>query len=360
MTSVIIYISVFAVSSYLVSKSEYKSKLTISALLGLAMLILLAAGRYHVGTDMSTYNHMFTRYKYMSWSSVFSKIDSEVLFIAISKFTFTLGGRVLTWGTLAALTALPVYFALKDQYQEISMGVSYFVFCVSFYVTSFNVTRQFIAVAFVFWGLKYVYNDKFLPFLITIVVASGFHTSALISVALWFMWDHKNHCALKGSKRIMLIVGVAAVAYFYQDVISFFSSNFSTFENYSNYAETSLRGKNRDLIVSIFECIVVYVIGNRKMKEDPVFDFMFCMLLVSTLIGFTGFSHPQVKRSAYYFYLPATLVISSYLPKCVEKKYVFITKALICIYFAFLFILTAYILNQSDLIPYHFDLFSPW
>jgi hypothetical protein len=266
----------------------------------------------------------------------------------------------LTWGTLASLTAIPTYYALKDEYKDICIEIAFFVFCISYYATAFNITRQFVAVSFVFWGIKYVYKNKLIPFLATVLVATGFHTSALIAVLIWFMWDHKQSCAIKGTKRFGVIIAITIAVIYYQEIITFFASSVSIFESYDGYAETSLRGKNRDLYVSILECVITYIIGYQMLQEDEKLDFMFSLLLIATLIGFTGFRHPQVKRIAYYFYMPSRLVLCGYLPYCFAENSILLSKILICSFYVVLFVLTAFILAEGNLVPYHFDLFSAW
>lgn len=361
MISVVIYLMVFITSACLVAGSKkYKNTFNIYSIIGIGILILFAAGRYHVGTDSTTYMNIFRRYSEYSWSDFFEKIDSDILFAVVAKVTYMWGGRVLTWGTFAALLTIPVYITLKKQYPDLWIGVSFLIFGCAYYSTAFNVTRQFVAVAIIFWGMKYIYTDKFIPFLLVVIVAIGFHQSAFIGIVLWFFWNHKKGCAINGTRRIVTLIVTTIIVVYYQQVISFFSSTIDTMDQYSTYAEMSTRGQNRDLLVYTVELIIILFLERYMPKKDKRISFMKNLLIVSVLIGLTGFTHPQVKRVAYYFAMPARLVLFGYLPECFTRKSQKMAMIVICGWFILIFILMAYILGEAHLIPYRFDLFSTW
>lgn len=360
MTSLIVYFGVFIIGTYFICKGTlYKNTFNILCIIGILILIIFAAGRYHVGTDMNTYMNIFTRYSSYTWSEFFSNVDGDLLYAIIAKITYSLGGRVLTWGTFATLIILPVYIALRKQYPEASMGAAFFAFLCFYFSVSFNITRQFIAVAIIFWGLKFVFQNRLILFLIVIAVATGFHASAPIAFFVWFLWDHRNNCPINGYRKIILLVGVAVIVLLYQYAIEFVANNIDALSSYATYAETSTHGRNRDLYLYLLELIALLLL-KKYLCEDEKIDFMYCLLIISVMIGFTGFLHPQVKRMAYYFSLPSRLVLFGNMHYAFTENSRIYVKLIICVYVAAVFVLTAYILGESNLIPYRFDLFSEW
>lgn len=360
MSSLILYFAVFAVSTYFIAKSTiYKNTYNIICIIGIGILIVFAAGRFHVGTDMNTYMNMFERYSNYTWPEFFANVDGDLLFAIIAKITYSQGGRVLTWGTFAFLIILPVYTTLRKQYPDISMGVAFFAFLCFYFAISFNITRQFIAVAIIFWGLKFVFQNQFIPFLVVVIVATGFHVSAPIALLVWFLWDHKAGSAIKGKRRLAFLIGVAVLVLLYQSAIEFVTNNIDALSSYASYAETSIRGQNRDLYLNLLE-LAVLLYFKRFLCKDEKNDFMYSLLIISVMIGFTGFLHPQVKRMAYYFAMPSKIVLLGNLQYGFTKNSRILAKVLICIYVATVFVLTTYILRESNLIPYRFDLFSEW
>lgn len=357
MSSLIIYISIFWMAALCLNEGR-KYKFHLWGIAGLSLLIIFSAGRYHVGTDCNTYINIFERYVTLSWTEVME--DGDVLFSLIAKLCYTIGGRVLTWGVFAALILLPIYMTIKREYPDLYAFPAFFSFLALYYAVSFNVTRQFVAVALVVWGMKYVFENKFIRFAIVVLVATGFHTSAPIALMIWFLWDHKRNMSIRGFKKVVFFIIITLIVFKYQDVINYVTSNISTLESYSSYAEESSRGKNRDIYFHIFELSALLLLKTRMNIDDERIEVMYSMLIISVLIGFTGFSHPQVKRLAYYYSVPATIVLFGYAPYGFTKNSRTIASLLMCIYAIAYFTLTAYILGQANLIPYRFDLFSAW
>ena len=359
MGSLITYLSIFFTSTLCLNEGRKKyNAINLWSLIGLSILVVFAAGRYHVGTDSNTYIHMFECYTLLPWSKILQ--SGEVLFCASAKICYMLGGRVLTWGVFAALTVIPIYLAIHRQYPELYGVAAFFSFLSVYFAFSFNITRQFIAVALIVWGMKYVFENKLIPFLLVIVLASGFHLSAPVAGLIWFLWDHKRNEPINGQKKAILLITITIFIFGYQEAISYITGRVSLFESYASYADISTRGQNRDLYLHIVELVVLLLLKGKMKIEDKRIEVMYSLLIVSVLIGFTGFTHPQVKRLAYYYAVPAKMILFGYLPNCFTENSKKLAVALVCIYTAAYFTLTAYILGESNLIPYQFDLFSAW
>ncbi|MDO4378761.1 MAG: EpsG family protein [Erysipelotrichia bacterium] len=364
MSSLLIYISVFTVSSMMISiYSEKRKMFDLFSLIGLSALVLFAAGRYFVGTDFVTYCLMFERFAKTEWNSFFDSVSSEYLFAAIAKITYAKGGHALTYGTFAFLFLMPVYCTLKKQYQDISLATTMFVFCFSAYALAFNITREYIAVAIVFYSLKYVFNNRFISFAICIFIATLFHKSAFIALILWILWNHKYNITIKGFGKALVILATVVFVFYYQDIIKFIFGDSEIFSDYLGYAAEGKAGLNRDFYLSLLETIVILLFYKVLAKDryyDDRIDYMILLSVIALLIGITGFFHPQVKRIAYYFSMPANLILFGYMPKYSNKKYAWLIQFLIIVYFVSKFVLTSYILDQGDLIPYEFDLTSDY
>lgn len=121
-----------------------------------------------------------------------------------------------------------------------------------------------------------------------------------------------------------------------------------------------IAAKNRDIIVSLVELIVALFFSRNLTKLDKRNGLFILLMVLSTIIGFTGFSQPQVKRIAYYFATPAECILYGYLPFCTSRSSQTLTKAVVILFFSSIFIITYYILGQSHILPYNFDIKIPW
>lgn len=355
MSSLLTYIIVLTVVAFLLGYS--KKVVDPAGSLGLVIAILFAGGRYYVGTDFSVYVKGFIRNSKRSWSSFFNGDTEDFLFNAINKVTYGIGGRVFTWSVIMALTIIPIYIFIKKQFSDAVLFSVFSVFTLLCYTTAFNVSREFIAVAIVVFGIRFVFENKFKKFLICVAVAAMFHISALLSIVLWLFWSHKRNAPLSGRKNMFLILVTAFSAIAYQELISLVSSSFSAFKRYASLAQESGRGQNRDFYLNLAVLVVVLICYKKLKERDPRLVYMVSLLVVANLIGITGFTHPHVKRIAYYFDVPAQMVIFGYLPSCNlrlnKQTIVFLTY----VYCVARFVLTAYILKQGNLIPYQFRLY---
>lgn len=362
MSSLLIYISVFTVSSMMISiHSEKRRTFDLFSLMGLSALVLFAAGRYFVGTDFVTYCAIFERYAKTEWSKLFDSVSSEYLFAFIAKITYAKGGHALTYGTFAFLFLVPVYCTLKKQYNDISLVTAMIIFCFSAYASAFNITREYIAVAIVFYSLKHVFNNRFISFVLCIFVATLFHKSAFIALILWILWNHKYNITIKGFGKAVVILVTVIFVFYYQDLIKLMFGASEVFSDYLGYADEGKAGLNRDFYLLLFETVFILIFYRYLAKDryyDERIDYMILLSVIALLISITGFFHPQVKRIAYFFSMPANLVLFGYIPKYSNKKYAWLVQLLIIVYFVLKFILTSYILDQGDLIPYEFDLTS--
>lgn len=362
MIDLLIYFSVFIGATFFLNyRQENDKAINVINIIGLVIIIVFAAGRYHVGTDYGTYIRIFERFGAINWSDFFQIVNSDYLFALLIKLTYPLGGRVLTWGTVAALTVIPAYLALRKEYSKVSITVAFTIFLFGYFATGFNVARQMIAVAICFYGLKFIFTNKLLPFILTTIIALGFHSSAIIVLPIWFLWDHKNNSPIDGSKRFFIILATAIVCAGYQKAIDLFTGGFDYYESYGVFAVESTRGQNRDIYIYALELFLILCFKEKLKTLDSRIGLIIDMLTISILIDLTGFYHPQVKRLAYYYAMPSRMILFGYLSSIfTNDRSQQIIKISTIIWFVAQFILIAYILKQANLIPYHFNLTKQW
>lgn len=356
MVSLCVYLVVFLLSAELLNSYHKNNKIFV--FVGLFIPIIFAAGRMYVGTDFLSYVYIFDTYTETTWSTFLKDpLSKNPLFFIICKISYLVGGRVLTFGVIAAIIIIITYKTLKLQYPDIPMGTSMAVFLFSSFAFSLNVCREYIAVVIVFWSLQYIFNDKLFKFIACIVIAALFHKTVVVSLVMWFLWDHRNHCAINGKKRFIIILATFFAVFHYRQITVFITSHISFLRGYASFINPAIRGtNNRDFYLALLELVVILLFSKNLKAKDYRGDFMITMMCVSVLIGITGFTHPHIKRIAYYFSTPALVVLFGYMPLCVREKQKGLMSGFIVFYMILKFTLAAYILGQGHLIPYTFDL----
>lgn len=351
--SLLFYILIFGISSLCMALYEnQKGNIRVIFLFfALILPILLAAFRVDVGTD-------YTAYKgFIEWEMNHTFLESlqankmfELGFRIIVKVVTLPQSMVIAWGLLAFIPTLLFFNTLRSQYKDISISVAYMVYLHIFFSSSLNIVRQYIAVAIVFWGIKFIYENKFWRYLCVVLIAMTIHRSAFIILPFYFLWDHKkNKMAGKmkiGVISIALCMGVAM----WTPMLSIVMSAVPTLNKY-RYLINGNGGGNRDIFLKILLLGVgILFYKYYKNRDERMMLFVYA-LFVSLIMGVTGYYTTFLKRISLYYEVPM-IVLFGYFPSFFKSNGRMLVKFGLYLYAAGWFTLIAYVLGQADLIPY--------
>ena len=303
-----IYISFFGISTACLCYRSREKKFNAINIIGIVIVVLFAAMRYNVGTDFMQYSKNFLRYYNMPWSRIIFELNDGWGLAASIKVLYGIGGRTLSFGYCAFLTFFPVYFYLRNEWDNTKLAIPILWFLSTAFIQSFNLTSQYIAIGITFYGLKYVYENKFLRYVLIVFIAFLFHKSALLATAIYFMWDHKKNTAVSGSKSFLIVTITLVLVLFYHELMLYLSQNYSIFGDYSYFVNVE-EMRNRDFYLNAFQLVFILSFYRKLVELDEKNRLLVLSLIVAVIIGLTGFTHPQFKRSAFYFSVPATTIL---------------------------------------------------
>lgn len=205
-----IYIIFFLTSCLLIWLSEKCQSRFIGKILTFVAILLpciLASMRADtIGTDVRVYvepmynvakqSTSFSSYMGQRWYVIWRYMyvnKFEIGFTTLVYLIEKLGGSL---GTVLffihALIVAPIYLGLKRMKKPYPVYLGMLVFYLLFYNTSLNMMRQWIAMSVLFYGLSHLIINKEKKYFITIVVACLFHTSALMGVAIYFIYMYSQ------------------------------------------------------------------------------------------------------------------------------------------------------------------------
>lgn len=341
-TSVILYFLIFSFTSLFVNRFKNNK---VFFFLSLFFVILLFGFRY-CGTDIITYEHMISRFATMSIDDIcsFSNIFNNIGFQIVSHYFYKIGGFTLVNIVIGIFILFPVYIVLYRNRHKTNVFLFSFIYLIAFFITSFNIMRQFVAVSFIFLGYDYLKNKQIIKYFICIIIGFLFHSTAIIGISFWMInviVENKNKNTKYGYLKVLgaclLIV-----------IITFFSIKYVSIASYSGYIENANSGKNRDFIVILFKFFILVVLKNRlvKIDDDARYYILFC--LITLLIGTTGFMSAYIKRLYYYFNIFECFSFAL-IPKLFKQKRL-ISNGIVVSYIG-LFILTTLIIPQGHVVP---------
>ena len=223
--SICLFVALLAVCLCFADRAQKTDKSIWVWCIVLCLSLILGFRGETVGVDTPNYIRMFNHVAAGNPDAV-GGTERSFLFVVkllqvISKsptFLFVL---------FAFVTNILMVFRLWEFRKTVSFPWAILYFYACFYFMTFNIMRQMVAVAMIFWGTRYVQRKIYWKFLLVIAVAVLFHQSALLGLlylvidVLCFKKTRKIYSDLikditKDNKivtAIAIVVGLVAVAF---------------------------------------------------------------------------------------------------------------------------------------------------
>lgn len=211
MFSLSIYSSLFLCVFALVHRAE-KKDLFRYAFIAVVFLSLIAGLRdSSVGRDTNTYFLIFDRLTNNLSPLTYIYIpDVEESFLIVVRFLLLICNNYsFVFVVFAFITNYLVVKRLWDFRENISFAFSVLIYLFAFYFMSMNISRQLLAVSFVFFGSRYIEKKKYWLFFIYVALGFCFHRSALLG-SLYIVSEFAQWKTLSKNQKIQMLLIVFA------------------------------------------------------------------------------------------------------------------------------------------------------
>ncbi|SEI90287.1 EpsG family protein [Lachnospiraceae bacterium A10] len=355
--SLLIYLIVAFIATFFFSL--YKSKKLILKEIGLLLSVvipsIIAGIRYNVGTDYNNYYASFEQLKDVNYfwilkDDVHFNLDRGFLLISKIFVDFSNNSRIVFF--LWSLTILVLFiFTVYSYRYDYDITLIFFVFLLLYYYTSFNILRQIVAVCIIFRSIKYVFDNKLSKFLILVGIASTIHITAVLSIPLWFLWNHKTNEPISKKRRRCILVFAVLFVTLWQYVLRFFAIfNISIVTKYMVYLNGN-KYSNISFIIKLGLTVVFIIFQSLIKREDKKIDFFILVFIISMLIEYVGFYSSYVKRISLYYSIVEVILISR-LQLIVKMESRKLMRLMVVLSIVTYFVVGAYMLRQGNLIPF--------
>lgn len=339
----IIYFSATIISmlfAFLSMKERRLSKLWFG--ISFLPLFLVAALRKFVGTD-------YIHYYYTKVPDILNGGETgEMGYQMLSKL------GVLILGDFQWVIAITAFFFCFFFYKtfardskNIPMSIAIFV-AIGIYYFSLNGMRQALVIAIFFYSIKYIEKQELKKYLISIVLASTFHLSALLYIPFYFLTTRRI------SNKLILVV--SASLYLVWPFLAHFLYPIVLGKYVAYFVWGSVSGYNWRFLIPLLSILTLHLIKEKGQKKELlstnrfsseniyrnlfIFAFWACNL-APTLTG-------ESSARAIFFFLPAITIYLPFLLLFYSKKIKYIAYvALFCI---FIWMSNA---NGGWVLPYH-------
>lgn len=178
-----------------------------------AILIAVAGLRFRVGTDYMAYY----RTRVTDWKTVWDYLIHfrEPGIRLLSKLSTMISDDGAVFIFICSVIIIGIYSLMIYRYSPMYLiSMLIFVF-LGDWTGSFNGIRQYLAAAIVFAGHRYIKERKFVPYLLTILLATLFHRTAAVMILPYFLFARKPDA----TQFIILAAGAVVVRLSYEIVI---------------------------------------------------------------------------------------------------------------------------------------------
>jgi hypothetical protein len=205
-------------------------------LIAYLIITLPEAFRYEVGIDYGTYEKFYNIIiNAGSISSIPEWFKIEYSFIGLSFISRDLiNSPQLIFITYAVLTNLFIFGGIYFYRKETSMSSMTYMYACLFYLTTMNVMRQMVAVSIIFFASKFILERSFFKYMLFVMLATIFHTSAIGGIVLYFFASENN--LTKKIIRVMPIVLAVIIVFFAQTLTYIVFNSGDAMSKYQSYA----------------------------------------------------------------------------------------------------------------------------
>ena len=155
---------------------------------------------------------------------------------------------------------------------------------------SFNGVRQYLASAMLFAGHRYIFKQQFIKYLITVLIASLFHITAIVMIIPYFILNRKANIV----QFILLGIGAVIVLLSYDLIFEIIANYKKTVINYSDPYMT--RDINPLRIAVCFLPLMIYFTTCNRNNLNPEQQFYINALFVNAFAMLAGISSAYFGR----------------------------------------------------------------
>lgn len=262
------------------------------------LLVLFAGLRgAYVGPDTYQYQWIFEDIQhYHNTNFGFFFLDGKDSQTSEPGYNFfqTMVGLIANYEVFKILCAfiqtVPAIILIRNYSNNILMSLVIYFCLPVFSMMSMSMMRQGIAFGIFLLSYKYILERKFYKYIVCILCAALFHTSALILIPLYFVYSIPYK-----KKYIWLILFILCLVYLFSQALYSFMISFARIEY-----EMSDSKEGFKMLIFMMICLSSSMLVKEKILNSPVIRFQFYLLVYTIALWMIGMNLASVLRLAAY------------------------------------------------------------
>ena len=310
-------------------------------------LILMVGFRHHtMGVDLAGYLKSYERLHGMSFWEVLSLksyLNYEKGYIIFNKIIafFSFGSKQFFLLICSFLSLFPIAKTIYEKSEDALLSTVIYL-GLPVFLLQYSALRQGIALAICFWAMRFVEDKKFWRFLLFVVIASFFHYTAVVFLAVYFFY----HLQIPGKIRVIFLALFPIVFVVRKQLFTLFSLLFK-----KNAILTSTGAYTLMIIfIMIYIFLLIFFYGDKDPKVNGYMNvfFMACLSQIFSTVYDTAI------RVGYYFMFSLVLLLPMALTRLKDRRYAILIRYAVILCFVIFFFDSALDSSWARAYPYYF------
>lgn len=301
-----------------------------------------------VGNDTRNYIYIFEKISNMSWSEIRNE-SLETGYLYFNKIVSLFSKEPQVFFSVAAVaTSIMIYPTYKRLCVDSSLTIV--LFCImSTFVMMFSGVRQMLAIGIGFVAYEFTRNKKLIPFILCVILAISFHTSAFMLIFMYPLF----HAKITKKWLLAVVPALGVIFVFNKQIFSFLNLIISRFTRFEGVA-TSTGAFTMLLLFVIFTVFAFLISDETKIDTETIGLRNF--LLLALVIQMFAPLHTLAMRMNYYYIVFIPLLM----PKIIKTKserwrqVAVWGRHIMVVFFLIYFFINANGGGNLNVFPYHF------
>lgn len=252
------------------------------------------------GSDAKAYAEYFEMNSHytlaQSWRFVMEQVGKDPFYHFVGNVFSKLGFTYRGWFVFIAIIYMGGFCYVMSKYSKNHfISVLFFVSQLYFYF-SMTGLRQTLAMGICFFAIDFAYRKKIVPFIILVLLASMFHSSALILILFYVTKNWKL-----GIKQWLLVAAAMFMAMFFSGVINQIVEMLAWSEGLANYSEVTTGLSWSGFIIQIVILIFCLYFLKTYKKDEEDKRFWINLLFLGVIFQTFSVNIDNIFRMGMYF-----------------------------------------------------------
>lgn len=333
---------------------EKKNRKLYAFLVLLMFSLTMGLRHYTIGNDTQTYVNIFYRISNLGIESYKGNEWLEIGWVYVNYFISRFSQN---YTIFLLLVSMIINIGLVYYIYKYSKDMTFsflLIFFSRIFFSEMVIMRQFFAIIFIIFGLRYLVGEKksFIKYFICVLLATLIHRSCLLFLLLYFIKDLK----LTTNKKIWISVTSTAIFFALYNVINFITNKIGFYQNYiENFGSNNL-ASIFDFAIYLTEMLFIDNLYKKEIKDETGLDNLFYnMLFFGMIISFLSIRINILSRILHFFDVTNTIFLANRISQISNQKNKKILKIIVLtLYFISMCIVLIYRPDWYNVVPYRF------